>query len=105
MINIMQNILPIFVVIAVVLTVIFSQLLKKLIQRIDKKDRLNGYWVILPFIFSLIFTLLLCFGEFIEWNAALFWWAAIFGFSVFFYEAIVKHLKKIGEDNEDNTKN
>lgn len=84
-----MSIFPMFIVIAILLTVIFSQLVKKL----DRKNRLKGFRVWLPLIFSGFFATALAFGNFFTWEAIIFWWAAIFGFSVFFYEAIVKHLK------------
>ena len=53
--------LPLFVVIAVMLTVIFTELVKKL----DKKDRLTGYRVWIPALFSAFFAFLLWHGAFL----------------------------------------
>ena len=89
----LQGFLPAFIIVAVLLTVVFSQLVKKL----DKKDKFKGFRVWLPLVFSGLFTSALTFGNFFSWRESPFWWGAIFGFSVFFYEAIVKHLKKIGD--------
>ena len=82
--------LPLFVVIAVLLTVIFTELVKKL----DKKDRLTGYRVWIPALFSAFFAFLLWHGAFFAPREVWFWWATIFGISVFFYEDILKKLKE-----------
>ena len=79
--------LPLFVVIAVMLTVIFTELVKKL-------DRLTGYRVWIPALFSAFFAFLLWHGAFFAPREVWFWWATIFGISVFFYEAILKKLKE-----------
>lgn len=98
MISAMQSLLPVYIVISILLIVMFSQLAKKL----DKKDRLKGYRVIFPLFFSLLLVVILCIGKFIEWQEIGFWWAALFGFAVFFYEAIIKHLENMkGQDNID----
>lgn len=89
--------LPASVVAAVILTVVSSELVKKL----DKKERLRGFRVWLPLIFSLIFTASLALGGFFALRESFFYGAAIFGFSVFFYEAIVKHLKNAFEDKKE----
>lgn len=89
-----------FIVIAIVLTVTFSELTKKL----DTNNRLKGYRVFLPAVWSVAFTVALVFGRFILVNETPFYWAVIFGFSVFFYEAIVKHVKFTHEVNERVTK-
>lgn len=94
------NFLQSFIVISIVLTVTFSELLKKL----DKNDKLKGYRVFFPAFWSVVFTIALVVGKFILVNETPFYWAVIFGFSVFFYEAIVKHVKFTHEVNERVTK-
>lgn len=96
MANVLQF-LPLFFVMAVVLTVLFSELVK----RLDKKDRLKGYRVWIPFVLSAGFAFLLWKGAFFAPSEVWFWWAAIFGCSVFFYEAILKHIKKFAIDGKD----
>jgi hypothetical protein len=88
----MENILslfPAFVVLAVALVVILTEFVKKF----DKKDKLKGYRVYVPIVFSAGAAFLLRLGEFFAPEQVWFWWAVIFGFSVFFYEAILKKLE------------
>ncbi len=82
---------PVFIVIAVLLTVIFTELVKKL----DKNNKLKGYRAWIPFLFSAFFAFLLWRGAFFAPREVWFWWAAIYGISVFFYEAILKRLKNL----------
>jgi hypothetical protein len=85
----MENILslfPVFVILAMCLVVIFTELIKKL----DKKDRLKGHRVYVPFVLSFAAAWVLRIAGTFEARQVWFWWAAIFGFSVFFYEAILK---------------
>ena len=87
----MENFLsffPVFVVIAIALVVILTELIKK----IDKKDRLKGYRVYIPAFLSLGTVFLLKIGNFFVSGQIWFWWAVIFGFSVFFFEAILKKI-------------
>lgn len=87
--------LPLFVVIAVLLTVVFSELVKKL----DKKERLKGYRVWVPALFSAFFAFLLWHGAFFAPREVWFWWATIFGLSAFFYEAILRKIKEAWNEN------
>ncbi len=85
------------VVIAVAMVTIFTELIK----RLDKKDRLKGYRVYVPAVLSLAFSAILAFGKFFDWRQAPFYWAVIFGVSVFGYEAILKKVKAaIGNKDE-----
>ncbi len=95
--NIM-NLLPFFVMTAIALVVIFTELIKTL----DKKDRLKGYRVYVPLVLSFFASCLLKIGNFFVTEQMWFWWAVIFGFSVFGYEAVLRKLRKnIGGDNKD----
>lgn len=78
------------VILSIVLTVLFSELFKKL----DKKDKLKGYRVYLPLILSALFTFFLWLAEVITLKQAPLYWFAIFGISVFGYEAIVKKFEE-----------
>jgi hypothetical protein len=87
----MENILtmfPVFVIFAIALVVITTELIKKL----DGKDRLKGYRVYVPAVLSAGAAALLKTGNFFAPEQVWFWWAVIFGFSVFFFEAILKKL-------------
>jgi len=85
----MLNILPMFIVIAIILTIVFTELIKKL----DRKNSLKGYRVWIPAMLSGIVSFLLGFGKFFpEPNQVWFWWAVIFAFSTFAYEAILKKI-------------
>jgi hypothetical protein len=83
------SLLPVFVLVAITLVVIFTELIKKL----DKKDRFKGYRVYIPLALSFGAAWLLRIGNFFASGQMWFWWAAIFGFSVFAYEAILKKLE------------
>jgi cyanate permease len=80
------SLFPAFIIIAVVLTVLFTELIK----RLDKKDVLKGYRVYVPLVLSFGAAGLLRIGNFFAPEQMWFWWAAIFGFSVFAFEAILK---------------
>jgi hypothetical protein len=85
----MINILPVFIVIAIVLVVAFTELVKKL----DAKNWLKSYRVWIPAVFSCGAAYLLGLGKFFpEPKQFWFWWAAIFAFSTFAYEAILKKI-------------
>lgn len=84
----LSSLLTPLVIIAIVLTVLFSEIAKKF----DKNDKLKGYRVYFPLFFSAVFTLLLWIAEAFTIRQAPLYWFAIFGFSVFGYEAIVKRL-------------
>jgi hypothetical protein len=83
------SLLPFFVLVSVVLVVAFAELVK----RLDKKDRLKGYRVYIPLVFSFGTAWLLRIGNFFVSEQVWFWWVAIFGFSVFAYEAVLKKLE------------
>ncbi|MDR1315252.1 MAG: hypothetical protein LBK13_00140 [Spirochaetales bacterium] len=83
------NLFPFFITLAVALVVIFTELVKKL----DKKDRLKGYRVYVPIVFSAGAAFLLRRGNFFVSEQVWFWWVVIFGFSVFFYETILKKIQ------------
>ena len=87
--NIM-NLLPFFIAIAIGMVVIFTECIKKL----DKKDRLKGYRVYVPLILSFGAANLLKIGNFFVTGQMWFWWAVIFGFSIFGYEAILRKISK-----------
>ena len=86
--NIM-NLMPVFIVMAIAVTVIFTELVKKL----DKKDRLKGYRVYIPMVLSFGAAWLLRIGGFFAAGQVWFWWAVIFGFSVFGYEAVLRKVQ------------
>jgi Na+-translocating ferredoxin:NAD+ oxidoreductase RnfA subunit len=83
------SLLPVFIMVSIALVVVFTELIK----RLDKKDRLKGYRVYIPLAFSFGAAALLRIGNFFVSEQMWFWWAVIFGFSVFAYEAILKKLE------------
>jgi hypothetical protein len=85
-----MNLLPFFIAIAIATVVVFAELVKKL----DKKDRLKGYRVYVPLALSFFAAFLLKIGNFFVPPQMWFWWAVIFGFSIFGYEAILTKVKK-----------
>ena len=85
------GIFPAFVLISCILVVIFTELIKSL----DKKDRLKGYRVWIPFLLSAMAACALALGDFFPVRQAPFWGAAVFGISVFFFEAILKKIKAV----------
>jgi hypothetical protein len=84
----MTNLFPAFIVIAIVLVVMLTEIVK----RLDKKDKLKGYRIYLPLLFSLAAAALLRIGSFFAPQQVWFWWAVIFAFSVFAFEAILKKI-------------
>ena len=80
------QLLPAAVTIAIIGVVILTELFK----RLDKKDRLKGYRVYLPAVFSFGFAGLLRIGDFITPGQIWFYWTMIFAVSVFAFEAILK---------------
>jgi uncharacterized membrane protein (DUF441 family) len=86
--NIM-NLLPFFIILAIALTVIFTELIKKL----DKKDRLKGWRIYIPLVVSFVTAYFLKRGNFFVTEQMWFWWAVIFGFSIFGYEAILRKIQ------------
>ena len=96
--NIM-SLLPVFIIMAIALVVIFTELIKQF----DKKDRLKGYRVYIPLVLSFAFAYLLKRGNFFVTEQMWFWWAVIFGFSIFGYEAFLSKIKKaIGADKKNS---
>ncbi|MDR1839272.1 MAG: hypothetical protein LBQ93_06800 [Treponema sp.] len=91
----MTNILPVFIVIAIALVIVFTELIKKL----DCKNILKGYRVYIPAVLSCGIACLLRLGDFFQPQQVWFWWAVIFGFSVFAYEAILKKITTALGDN------
>ena len=87
--NSIMNLLPVFIVIAIAMVVIFTELIKKL----DKKDRLKGYRVYVPLALSFGTAYLLKIGNFFVTEQMWFWWAVIFGFSIFGYEAVLRKIQ------------
>jgi hypothetical protein len=83
------SLLPVFILTAIALVVVFTELVK----RLDKKDRLRGYRVYIPLALSFGASWLLKIGNFFVSAQMWFWWAVIFGFSVFAYEAVLKKLE------------
>jgi Na+-translocating ferredoxin:NAD+ oxidoreductase RnfA subunit len=84
----MISLFPAFIVVAIALVVMLTEIVK----RLDKKDRLKGYRVYLPLAFSFGAAGLLRVGNFFVPEQMWFWWAVIFGFSVFAFEAILKKI-------------
>jgi Na+-translocating ferredoxin:NAD+ oxidoreductase RnfA subunit len=89
------SLLPFFVLVSVALVVVFTELIKKM----DKKNLLKGYRVYIPLILSLGAAGLLRIGNFFVPEQMWFWWAVIFGFSVFAYEAVLKKLESAFNKN------
>ena len=84
-------------VISIMCTIMFSEIIKKF----DKNDKLKGYKVWLPFIFSCGFSVALKFIFKIDWMIMIFVEGSLFGFSVFGYETILKSINKlIGKTSE-----
>ena len=83
-----MTLLPFFIILAIAVVVIFTELIKKL----DKKDRLKGYRVYVPLVVSFVTSYLLKVGNFFVTGQMWFWWAVIFGFSIFGYEAILRKI-------------
>lgn len=82
---------------SIVCTIMFSEIIKKF----DKKDKLKGYKVWLPFIFSCLFSTALFFTlkDWKEhWVYLVFIVSSVFGFSVFGYETLLKSINKIIEN-------
>ena len=85
----MHNFLPVFVIIAIALLVVMTELIKKL----DRKNKLKGYRVWIPALLSGGLAWLLRLGQFFNPPEQVwFWWAVIFAFSTFAYEAILKKI-------------
>ena len=78
-------------IISIVCTIMFSEIVKGF----DKNDKLKGYRVWLPFIFSCGFSVALKFIFKIDWFIMIFIEGSIFGFSAFGYETLLKSINKI----------
>ena len=78
-------------IVSIVCTILFSEIVKKF----DKNDKLKGYKVWLPFIFSCGFSVALKFIFKVDWIIMIFIEGSLFGFSVFGYEAILKSINKL----------
>lgn len=78
-------------IVSIVCTVMFSEIVKKF----DKNDKLKGYKVWLPFIFSCGFSVALKFVFKVDWMFIIFIEGSVFGFSVFGYETLLKSINKI----------
>jgi len=87
----MQNILPfpVFIVIAIALVIVLTELIKKL----DRKNLIKRYKVWIPAFLSCGAAALLRIGDFFQPQQVWFWWAVIFAFSIFAYEAVLKKIK------------
>jgi len=93
----MRDVLPVFIVIAIALVIVIAELVKKL----DRKNRLKGYRVWIPAVLSGGVAWALGFGKFFpEPSQVWFWWAVIFAFSVFAYEAVLKKITTTLGSNE-----
>ena len=82
------SLFPAFILLAIALVVVVTELLKKL----DTGNRLKGYRVYIPLVLSAGTAFLLEIGNFFGAGQLWFWWAVIFGFSVFAYEAVLKKI-------------
>jgi len=78
-------------IISIMCTIMFSEIVKKF----DKNDKLKGYKVWLPFIFSCGFSSMIKIVFSIDWVIITFIESSIFGFSVFGYETILKSLNRV----------
>lgn len=86
-----KQLFVILYIISIMCTIMFSEIVKKF----DKNDKLKGYKVYLPFVFSCGFSVALKFIFKIDWMIMIFIEGSLFGFSVFGYEAILKSITKL----------
>jgi hypothetical protein len=84
----MTDLFPAFIVVAIILVVMLTEFIKQ----IDRKDRLKGYRIYLPLALSFGAAALLRIGNFFAPEQMWFWWAVIFSFSTFAFEAILKKI-------------
>jgi Na+-translocating ferredoxin:NAD+ oxidoreductase RnfA subunit len=91
------NLLPAFIVVAVIMVVLFTELIKQF----DKKNLLKGYRVYIPLALSAGAAALLKIGNFFASEQFWFWWAVIFGFSVFAFETILKRISAVLDKQSD----
>ena len=78
-------------IVSIFCTVMFTEIIKK----IDVKDKLKGYKVWLPLLFSCGFSVALKFVLKIDWIYIVFVESSLFGFSVFGYEVVLKSINKL----------
>lgn len=97
----MTNLLPVFVAISIALVIVLTELIK----RLDRKNLLKGYRVWIPAVLSGGVAALLKFGDFFNIPEQIwFWWAVIFAFSIFGYEAILTKIKTVLGINDKDIK-
>ena len=91
----LQNIklFEVLAIISILCTVMFTEIVKKF----DKNDKLKGYKVWLPFIFSCGFSIALKFIFKIDWIIMPFVEGSMFGFSVLAYDIVLKNINRIIE--------
>ena len=91
----LQNIklFEVLAIISILCTVMFTEIIKKF----DKNNKLKGYKVWLPFIFSCGFSVALKFIFKIDWIIMPFVEGCMFGFSVLGYEIVLKNINRIIE--------
>jgi hypothetical protein len=91
----LQNIklFEVLAIISILCIVMFTEIVKKF----DKNDKLKGYKVWLPFIFSCGFSVALKFIFKIDWIIMPFVEGCMFGFSVLGYEIVLKNINRIIE--------
>lgn len=103
MFGVLQNYFPMAVIMAVVLVVLFTELLKKVVAKIEIRLEMNGkqikifaYTKIWLAVFcTLVFSAALVLAGFLEWKQLFVYTPAILGMAIFFYEAILKTLRKL----------
>jgi Na+-translocating ferredoxin:NAD+ oxidoreductase RnfA subunit len=95
----MTSFFPAFIVLAIAWVVVMTEIVK----RLDKKDALKGYRVYLPLAFSFGAAVLLRIGNFFVSEQMWFWWAVIFGFSVFAFEAVLKKIRAALDGRDGDT--
>lgn len=81
-----MNILPTFIIISIFAVIALAEIIK----RLDRNQKMKGFYVFIPAFLSLLFAVLLAYGRFFEWHQVFFWWAVIFALSVFSYESVLK---------------
>jgi uncharacterized membrane protein len=96
----MTGLLPGFIIAAIALVIILTECIKQL----DRKDRLKGWRVWIPLLFSGGAAWLLRLGQFFEPPSRVwFWWAVIFAVAVFAYEAVLKKIAAALGNEPDKT--
>lgn len=103
MFGVLQNIFPTAVIMAAVLVVLFTELLKKVVAKIEIRLEMNGkqikifdYTKIWLAVFcAVVISVALVLAGFLEWKELFVYTPAILGMAIFFYEAILKTLRKL----------